>query len=311
MLNRGETLKVRDLNAAFTNPRTISLAYYEASLLVDHIVTTFGDDGLHRLLRAYGQGQDTEAAFRSALNSDYDQMQAGFDKTLDKTFGKMREALRVPDEKVELSKLPVEQLRELADKNPDSYPIQIVFANALVKTGQFDAAEPVFERANTLVPIATGDDSPNAQLAELALRKKDNARAIERLQALMMWDFDNVEVARKLAALMRGSGVSDPAKLSPVYRRIVAIDPFDADAHAALGRLSMQANQPELAVREFKAVVALGPVDQAAAYTDLAESYLKSGRRADARKQTLAALEIAPSYERAQNLLLELAGARP
>ena len=39
---------------------------------------------------------------------------------------------------------------------------------------------------------------------------------------------------------------------------------------------------------------------------DLAESYLKSGKKADAKKQTLAALEIAPSYERAQTLLLQL-----
>jgi cellulose synthase operon protein C len=53
--------------------------------------------------------------------------------------------------------------------------------------------------------------------------------------------------------------------------------------------------------------VALKPVDPAMAYTDLAESYFKSGNRAEARKQTLAALEIAPSYERAQDLLLKIA----
>jgi Tfp pilus assembly protein PilF len=51
----------------------------------------------------------------------------------------------------------------------------------------------------------------------------------------------------------------------------------------------------------------LKPVDPAMAYTDLAESYFKSGNRAEARKQTLAALEIAPSYERAQDLLLKIA----
>ena len=35
--------------------------------------------------------------------------------------------------------------------------------------------------------------------------------------------------------------------------------------------------------------LALGPVDQAAAYTDLAESYFRGGRACEARKQTLAA----------------------
>ena len=73
----------------------------------------------------------------------------------------------------------------------------------------------------------------------------------------------------------------------------------------------MAANKADAAVVEFKAVVAMNPVDQASAYTDLAESYFQSGRRADARRQTLAALEVAPSYERAQDLLLKLAEARP
>ena len=53
------------------------------------------------------------------------------------------------------------------------------------------------------------------------------------------------------------------------------------------------------------------PIDIASAYTDLAEGYMKGGKRAEARKQTLAALEIAPSYERAQDLLLKLSEARP
>ena len=61
-----------------------------------------------------------------------------------------------------------------------------------------------------------------------------------------------------------------------------------------------------MAAREFRTVIALGPVDRAAAMTDLAESYFRGGRRAEAKKETLAALEIAPSYERAQRLLLQL-----
>jgi len=131
------------------------------------------------------------------------------------------------------------------------------------------------------------------------------------LQELVTWDFDNPEVARKLAALIKDSGVQDPATLRPIYQRIVQIDPFDAEANAAVGRAAMQMNQPADAVRAFRAVVALKPVDPAMAYTDLAESYFKSGNRTEARKQTLAALEIAPSYERAQDLLLKIAEGRP
>ena len=38
-------------------------------------------------------------------------------------------------------------------------------------------------------------------------------------------------------------------------------------------------------------------LDRAAAITDLAESYLRGGKKADAKRQTLAALEIAPSLD--------------
>mgnify|MGYP000138110950 CR=1 FL=1 len=61
-----------------------------------------------------------------------------------------------------------------------------------------------------------------------------------------------------------------------------------------------------MATREFRAALAAGPVDPAPAHCDLAEALYASGRRADAKKEVLAALEIAPSYERAQELLLKI-----
>jgi Tfp pilus assembly protein PilF len=128
------------------------------------------------------------------------------------------------------------------------------------------------------------------------------------LQALVKVDFDNVEAARQLASLLRQSGVDDPARLRPVYERIIAIDPFDVDAHARLGRLAMRLGDTETASLEFRTTVALAPVDRAAALTDLAESYFVGGKTTESKKQILGALEIAPNYERAQELLLKLTG---
>jgi tetratricopeptide (TPR) repeat protein len=310
LLNRGETIKLRDLNAAFTDPRTISLAYYQASLLVEHLVATFGDAGLHRLLRAYGEGLEGDAALTQALNTTFDDLQVGFDRKIDAEFGAIREALKVPGEDAELLKLPVGVLRALADKNPGSYPVQLALGHAQRKAGDEDEAMQAFERAAALLPLATGDDSPNAQIADIALQRRDYPRAIRALEAILASDFDNVGAARRLVQAMREGGVTDTQKLRLVHERIVAIDPFDAVARSTVGRLALQRGDAETAIREFRVVLALKPVDQAAAHADLAESYLKSGLRAEARKQTLAALEIAPSYERAQDLLLELAGDR-
>jgi tetratricopeptide (TPR) repeat protein len=306
MLNRGETLKLKDLNSAFTNPKTISLAYFQASLLVEHIVNAYGDAGLRTLVRAYAQGIDTDAALKAALDTDFDQMQTGFDQTIERMFGTMRRAMAVPEGVDQLLKMPLAAVTTIADANPRSFPVQMALGNAARKAGQVDEAMQAFERAAVLVPLAGGQGSPHEQLAALALEKKDRARAITELTALVAVDFNNVEAARQLADLLRQSGVDDPRKLTPVYQRIAAIDPFDPEAHAMLGRYALERNEAEVASREFRTVIALGPVDKAAAFTDLGESYFKGGKRAEAKKQILAALEIAPGYERAQGILLKL-----
>jgi tetratricopeptide (TPR) repeat protein len=306
MLNRGETLRLKDLNAAFQNPRTISLAYFEGSLVVEHIVSAYGEDGLRRLVRGFARGGDTDTVLKSALNTTFEDMQPAFDKTMDRLFGPLRKAMVVPDGAEDLLKMPASALKTLAAENPGSYPVQIALGRALRKEKQPDEAMQAFERAAALVPMARGKGSAHDEMAAIALEKKDRGRAIAELTALVANDFNNVDAARQLATLLRQNESSDPAKLMPVYQRIAAIDPFDAEAHAALGRLAMDRNDADAAAREFRSVLALNPVDRAAAHTDLAESYYKIGKKAEAKKQTLAALEIAPSYERAQGLLLKL-----
>jgi cellulose synthase operon protein C len=306
LLARGETIKLPELNAAFTDPRTISLAYFEAALLVEHIVEVYGDDGLGKLVRAFAQGIDTPAALKSALAIDFDKLQASFDQFNDRMFGKITPALKGGSKDEELQGMPLLALRAYVSENPGNFAGQLALGRALRKEQQIDEAQQAFERAAALVPVARGPGSPHAQLAAIALEKKDQNRAITELQALIAVDFDNIDAARELASLLRATGVTDPAKLRPVFERIAAIDPFDADAHATLGRLAMQRSEPDTAAREFRTVIALGPLDRAAARTDLAESYFKGGKKAEAKKETLAALEIAPSYERAQALLLQL-----
>jgi cellulose synthase operon protein C len=60
------------------------------------------------------------------------------------------------------------------------------------------------------------------------------------------------------------------------------------------------------AVRERAAVVALAPVDRSEALYQLALAQYESNDLAAARRSVLAALELAPSFERAQTLLLQI-----
>ena len=75
-------MSLRELNAAFQDPEKISLAYYEASILTEHIVETYGMAALRKLLVAYGEGLEGEAALKAGLGVEIDKLQADFDNVL-------------------------------------------------------------------------------------------------------------------------------------------------------------------------------------------------------------------------------------
>jgi len=140
--------------------------------------------------------------------------------------------------------------------------------------------------------------------AAIAEKQGDTARAIRALQDVLKVDHADVEAARKLVALV--APLKDDARLEDAYRRVVNVDPFDANAQSGLGRLLMARRDHAAAVRAFRSALASKPADPAVAHIDLAEVYLAMGKPADAKAETLQALEIAPSFERAQDLLLKL-----
>ena len=304
-LQRKETLKLKDLNAGFTRPETIALAYYQASLLVDHIVTTYGQDALRRLLVAYGEGLEGEAALAKGLGASTDKLQASFDAAVDKRFASLLSALRLPSSDgaspPRAGEKSLEDLKAAAAADPDSYAAQLALGRALAEAGDAAAFAPL-ERAAALVPVATGEASPNALIARLAEKLGDLPRAMRAYRALLDHDHAAVEPARRLALLAEKTG--DEAALQLAWDRIVALDPFDAAAHSGSGQLAMKRRDSAVAMREFKAALLTNVADKAKAHCDLGEAYLLANRPQDAKKEALSALEIAPSFERAQDLLL-------
>jgi tetratricopeptide (TPR) repeat protein len=86
------------------------------------------------------------------------------------------------------------------------------------------------------------------------------------------------------------------------------IHPYDAAVHDRMARLYTATGKHAKAVRERHAIVALKPVNRADALYRLAAALFAAGDRAEARRQVLRSLEIAPNYAEAQQLLLRLQG---
>ena len=91
----------------------------------------------------------------------------------------------------------------------------------------------------------------------------------------------------------------------------ISLGPGDPGLITRAAWAALQRRDINLAIRSFRAALASGPADRASAHLDLGEAYFAAGQRDDAKREALAALEIAPSFERAQDLLLKLASAPP
>lgn len=307
---KDELIPVATLNTGFSNARTITLAYHEASLVVEHLVERFGDAGLQRLLRAFATGASQEEALQTALGLSFESLQTSFDQFLAARFAAARTALVSVDEPLPSAEGPdaAAALTAFADKHAGNYGVQIAAGRALVAAGALRDARRVLERAASLVPQTMGDESARVGLAELAEKQGERATAMTELERVLASSHTGMETARRLLALARDAG--DERRSRVASERIVALDPFDGTAHAELGRLALARSDAPEAVRSLELALSLKPKDPAASHTDLAEAYLLAGQSDGARRHAIAALEIAPRFERAQELLLKIVDGR-
>ena len=301
--SRGQTFGVSGLPDAFKRPETLALAYFEASLVVEHLVEVNGVEGLRTLLLAYANGATDLDAFEKAFGQSVEQVDASFSAFVDARYGALAEALAEPPMPAPPDSL--DALRTRAESAPRNYESQVTYGRALFQANDYDAARPVLERAAGLAPQARGSGSPRALLAGIAEAQGDLPRARRELRQLLEFDHDNVEAARALARLAADA----PDDLEFALRLIAELDPIRyPEVHGQLGDRLLDQAQYEDALVEFQVALAVGPPNVAEAHTDVAEALINLGRRDEARVAALEALKEAPTFARAQDLLLKAIG---
>ncbi len=141
-------------------------------------------------------------------------------------------------------------------------------------------------------------------LADAYEKKGDKAAAREQLEKYSSVGGRNSVTIKKLATLEEEAGHKDKAEAA--LSRLNFIYPQDEELHRRLGGLLLSRNSVDGAIREYQAVIALKPNDQASARYSLAKALNMAKRTDEARDQVILALEAAPGYKPAQQLLLEL-----
>jgi hypothetical protein len=247
-MDKDKVLQLKDLNAGFTRPDTISLAYYEASLLVDHIVATRGQQGSTRWCAPSPTAWTRDGAEARAQRRPGDGCRRA--STRRSTRSSARCAARSMTWKRRWTRARSRSLKMAAAANPESYMAQLALGQALAEAGDPSAFAPL-QRASVLVPSAIGTESPHALMAALAEKLNDRPRAIKEYEALL----SSGSHQRRGGAQAPGRWRRRPATSAPItvaLDRIVRSDPFDPPRHSGAGRLALKRREHTVAMREFR-----------------------------------------------------------
>ena len=129
-IDRGQVMKIRDLNSGFSSSQTIYCAYYQASLVVEHIVRDLRPAEAARARRSRTPTASTpRRRSRRCSAIDIDELQKSFDAFLDKRYATLRAALKAPEGLK--ADMPLDQLKAIAAAHPDNFPVQMALGEAL------------------------------------------------------------------------------------------------------------------------------------------------------------------------------------
>jgi tetratricopeptide (TPR) repeat protein len=273
-------LPTAELNDGFIRPKfenQVLVSYYQASLICDYIEQKFGFPAIKKMLLLYKQGKSTADVFQEALGLSLDQFDTEFFKWV--------------DDKVK--GIDIKTFTGLMSSGEEA-----------VAKGDTDKAIELFTKSIEMYPEYTDDHNAYEPLAEQYLKKGDKKAAIDTYKKFMTYSETGFKASLKLSDLLLEAG--DPAGARQALDAAMYIRPMDLEEHQKLGDLLLNQKQYAGATREFEAMIALSAPDKAGTYYKLAESNFAQGNRDAARTNVRKALEIAPSYEPAQELLLKI-----
>lgn len=121
----------------------------------------------------------------------------------------------------------------------------------------------------------------------------------------------DTDPAPLLDAIAAAQRAGNDTALVAALERSLWVWPYDIEGHRRIAEAAARAGLPGRVVREWQVILALGPADALAARYELARALRNVGDAAGARREVLRVLELAPTYEPAQTLLLELRSRPP
>ncbi len=275
-------LPIADLDSGFIRPSyqgQVMVSYMQAGLVCQHIERTWGQQGLVDLLELYREGRDTVEAIEQGLGVSPETFDVGFKEFLEAEFRATLDGL--------------ESWREHNEA-----------ASEAMNEADWEAVVEATSAANELYAgyVDEGNVYPLKAKAHDELEQRD--AAIETLETYWRLGGFAPGLLHQLADWLEEAGRTSDA--AAVLTDVLMAAPLDESLHATLGDWLLEDGLARPALREYQALLAMNPHDQAAAHYRLATAYLALEDEAKTREHVLYALETAPHYREAQQLLLEI-----
>lgn len=306
MIVAGELTPIRDLSGAFLAPKTpqhLMFAYFESSLVVEHIVETYGFEALTLVLADLREGVTINDALDRRV-APIDELQAGFEQ-----FVQHELAAFAPD--VDWSD-PLEVLspasspdawRDWIDLHPTNVAALTFFGRMLMDAQRWDEARDVLQAAADLHATERGPNSSLRLLATVHRQLGDTEQERALLTKYTEHDPSATDVCLRLIEL--ATAANDWSAVHRHALQALAVNPLIPQPHRALADAAEQLARPDDAISACRTLLALPHDDDAELHFRLAR-LLSDNNDPAARRHVLLALERAPRYRQAQALLLTL-----
>jgi tetratricopeptide (TPR) repeat protein len=280
-MSEDKFLPIADLDEGFIRPKyenQVIVSYMQAGLICEYIGDNWGQMALQTMLTRFREGDETPAAIAAAVGIPAEEFDLRFAAYVDAEFGSILD-------------------------NLDAWMASQTEMQEAAAASDWETVRSAAETSIELFPGYVDTGSPYIFLAR-AEREADNltaARAaLTEYRGLGGYD---PGALMQLARWLVDDG--DRAAATDVFEAVLMVSPFDESVHAELGDLLLD-SRPADALVEFEALAALDPHDQASVNLRLARAHLALEDTAKATEYLLYALEIAPHYREAQQLLLEI-----
>jgi tetratricopeptide (TPR) repeat protein len=281
-LKEKKLLPVLELDRGFVRPQypqQVIVSYFQAGQMCDYMAARWGDEAILGMIHSYAARKSTAEAIQENLHESPAALDKDFAMWLEKKTGN-------------------------TVRHFDDWKQGMKAAHADLRNGKREEAIREGLAIRDYYPDYVGNESDYELIVEALIGKNDKAAAVEEMERYRDAGGTNVATLKQLARLEQEAGKRTQAektltKLNYVY-------PEDEEIHRRLGGLLLDTGNAPGAVREYQAVLSLKPSDAAGSHYDLARALRAAHRLDEAKDQVLMALEAAPDFKPAQQLLLEL-----